>query len=244
MVIVREVSKFYGSRAALDGVSLDIRGGQVWGLWGANGAGKTTLVKMLAGLAAPDRGTVRVHDEDPSKSWRVRRNIGVVMADDDFLFPELTGRELLWWIGRLRGLDEGQCREQTRGLSEKLGVAERLDDLSAALSHGLRGRLALATALMANPKLLLLDEPINGFDTTSKRAAAELLNERSQAGTAIILSSHDPTFLKANCTHALLLETGRIRAAGPITSFHVAGDVLAPRAGAEALQQQTAEAQL
>lgn len=226
MVNVRDLYKFYGSRTALDGVSLTIPRGQVWGLWGPNGAGKTTLIKLLAGLVPPDRGCVQIAGEDPLLSWRVRRGIGVVMAEDDFLFPELTARELLWWIGRLRGLSELQCQKQLLELSGELALTDRLDDLSASLSHGLRGRLALATAFMAAPAVLLLDEPTNGFDTTSKRTTTQLLTVRAHAGSVVIISSHDPTFLAESCTHAMLMERGRIHATGPIEHFHVAHETL------------------
>jgi len=171
-VSVRDLTVEYGERAALDGVSLDVARGGVFGLMGPNGSGKSTLLSVVAGLREPQRGEVRILGDGPSPA--VRRRVGVVFQES-CLDPLMTLQETLSLHGRLFGIGGGELRGRVEQALERFGLAGRAREPVRALSGGLKRRLQLARALLPEPELLLLDEPTTGLDPDWRRAFWELL---------------------------------------------------------------------
>jgi len=200
------VFKSYGDTAALDGVSLAVDGGIV-GLAGANGAGKSTLHRAVLDLVRIDAGTIEVAGFDVRRdTLEARRRIGY-LPEDLRLDERLTGGEILDLVAALKGLDNGAER---RELAEYLGLGERRHELFGEYSLGMRKKVGLAAALMGSPRLVLLDEPLNGLDTETMRRLRLRLEEMARAGTTFVISSHVMAFVERICERVVVLRRGRV----------------------------------
>lgn len=185
---VAGLKKSYGLKPILRGIDLAIEQGQCMGLLGANGAGKTTLLRILAGLSSPDAGTVHIGGLDlPHDAQQARRLVGFV-AHQPYLYDELTAIENLLFFGRMYGVR--RCKERAAVLLERVGLAKRAGERANALSRGQAQRLALARALLHQPRLLLLDEPDTGLDEEGVALLETLLQEHRKSGGAILLTMH------------------------------------------------------
>jgi ABC-type multidrug transport system ATPase subunit len=211
------VHKSYGRRAALRGVDLSVRPGRTLAIVGPNGAGKTTLLRVLATLARPSCGTVRICGVDAvADSVAARRHVGVVLAST-FLYDELTGAENLAHYARLYGVrDAGQRAMQ---LAAMLGVHGRLHDRVGTYSRGMAQRLAIARALLHRPDVLLLDEPDAGLDPAATTELPRLLRGDGARSRAILLTCHDLHLALAVADDVAILVGGRFAFAAPTTSL-------------------------
>lgn len=181
------VSKRYGRRPVLEGVSLSVRPGEVYALAGPNGSGKTTLIRLVTGLAFPTAGRALVLGEDVHKNPGARRHLGAVVEAPAAFYPYLTGRENLRMHAHLAGVrEEGRLGEVLARL-RLLAVA---DQKVASYSLGQRQRLGLAAAILPRPKVLVLDEPTSGLDPEGVALVHGLLRELAQEGVAVLLSTH------------------------------------------------------
>jgi ABC-2 type transport system ATP-binding protein len=220
MLQLQGIRKAYGARVVLDALDLQLRPGRTCGLWGRNGTGKTTLLRIISGMLLPDAGTVRVFGRDPASDWSVRRQMGIV-EDGDTYFPELTPEEYLWWVGRLREVEEETCGRQIERLAKAFYIEDRLGDLTGSLSHGMRRKVAMASAFIGMPPSILLDEPTNGLDVDSAEALAELLIEHRQGGGTAVLACHDRGFVERCCSEVIAISGGRLvqQPSGPQSSL-------------------------
>jgi ABC-type multidrug transport system ATPase subunit len=211
------VHKSYGRRAALRGVDLSVQPGRTLAIVGPNGAGKTTLLRVLATLARPSSGTVRICGIDAvADPVAARRHVGVVLATT-FLYDELTGAENLAHYARLYGVrDAGQRAAQ---LAEMLGVHGRLHDRVGTYSRGMAQRLAIARALLHRPEVLLLDEPDAGLDPAATAELPRLLRGDGARSRAIVLTCHDLHLALAVADDVAILAHGRFAFAAPTTSL-------------------------
>ncbi|MEW6723514.1 MAG: ABC transporter ATP-binding protein [Bacillota bacterium] len=176
---------------AVNAVSFQVAPGEVFGLLGPNGAGKTTTIKMISTLLRPTRGRVLVHGIDPEKEpTRVLSQIGTVLAGERCVYWKLTGRENLEYFGTLYGLYGQELKERVSYLLERFQLAKRGDELVERYSTGMRQRVSLARALLANPKLLILDEPTAGLDPQSARNLREIILELKEEGHTVLLTTH------------------------------------------------------
>ena len=191
LVLVESLVHRYGDRAALDGVSLTVPRGEMFGLLGPNGSGKTTLFRILSTLVAPQQGRVRMFDLDPSADRdAIRRRIGVVFQSPA-LDKKLTVRENLRHQGHLYGMRGGPLRERIDELLARFGLADRAGESVEKLSGGLRRRVDLAKGLLHRPELLLLDEPSTGLDPLARRELGDHLEElRDRDGVTVLLTTH------------------------------------------------------
>ncbi len=182
---VRGLRKAYGPKVAVTGLDLEVPHGCFFGLVGPNGAGKTTTLSMVTGLLRPDAGTVVV---DGIEVWRdpseAKRRIGV-LPEELRLFDRLSGSELLAYNGLLRGMDPGIVGERAAELLAVLGLTEAASTLVVDYSHGMRKKIALASALLHNPRVLFLDEPFEAIDPVSARTIRLLLERYTGAGQLI-----------------------------------------------------------
>jgi ABC-2 type transport system ATP-binding protein len=212
-----QVRKQFGPKVVLDGVDMRVDEGTVFGFLGANGAGKTTTVRLLLGLLRADAGHVRVLGLDPAVDAKeVRRRVGVLL-DHDGHYDRLTALQNLEFHAGIRRVDRDVSRRRTEVLLRAMGLWEKRAERVAVFSKGMRQKLAVARALLGEPKLLLLDEPFTGLDP----AAAVDLRDRlralaSDAGVTILLTTHDLHHVEKICDAVTVLDGGRVAAAGAL----------------------------
>lgn len=212
-VRARQLTKCFGEVVALDGVDLDVVQGRIHGLAGPNGAGKTTLLGLLLGLALPDAGQLEILGVPARRALAGPEGVAG-FVDGPGLYPSLTARQNLTALSGLRGQDT-RTADVDDALHE-VGLTEVADERTRGFSLGMRQRLGLAAALLAKPRLLVLDEPANGLDPAGKRHVHRVLARLAAEGTAVVLSTHRMDDLDALCTEATVLATGRVVFSGPL----------------------------
>jgi len=217
MIAVDGLVKRFGRRhevVAVDGASSRAAGGAITGLLGPNGAGKTTLLRMLSTLIAPDGGSATVDGHDVVRDrYLVRKEIGV-LSDARGLYVRLTARENVRYYGRLHGLDGAALDARIDELFAGLGLEALAERRTQGFSQGERMKVAIARALVHDPKTLLLDEPTNGLDIMSIRALRDLLRSLRAAGKCILYSTHVMQEVSALCDTIVILGRGRVVAQG------------------------------
>jgi ABC-2 type transport system ATP-binding protein len=219
---VADVHKtFSGGVKALRGVSLEIAPGEIFGLLGRNGAGKTTLVKILLDLVRPSAGTTRLLGV-PSRSVRARREAGYL--PEDHRFPDYhTGESALRFYGGLMGMSGAQLRARTRDVLGLVDLADVAKRKVRAFSKGMKQRLALAQALLSDPKILFLDEPTDGVDPVGRAKIRGLLDQQKRLGRTIFLNSHLLSEMEQLCDRVAILDQGLLVRCGTIDELTEAG---------------------
>ncbi|HLN79726.1 MAG TPA: ABC transporter ATP-binding protein [Thermoanaerobaculia bacterium] len=215
MVLSAEgLTKSFGRREVVSDVSFELRAGEVFGFLGPNGAGKTTTIRMLVGLARPDRGRVRIAGFDLQRDFaKAMARVGCIVESTD-LYPYLTGRENLIHFARM--LPDG-AEKRIPELARLVFLEARLDDRVATYSLGMRQRLGLAQALLGEPDLLILDEPANGLDPAGIREIRELVRHlANDRGMAVFVSSHLLSEVEQTCDRVAIIHRGRTLAMGPV----------------------------
>ena len=217
-VRIRGLRKRFGQQHAVAGVDLELPAGRFIGLVGPNGAGKTTTLSMVTGLLRPDSGRVEVagHDvwQDPVA---VKSRIGV-LPEGLRLFERLSGRELLAYTGRLRGLPGREVDERAAQLLGVLDLADAGSKLVIDYSTGMRKKIGLAAALLHNPEVLFLDEPFEGVDPVSAQTIRRVLERYTSSGATVVFSSHVMELVESLCDWVAVMAGGRIRAQGPLAA--------------------------
>ncbi len=214
MIELKQLEKSYGTVQALKGLSLNVPRGSLYGLLGPNGAGKTTTLRILCTLLAPDSGTVSVAGLDALSDPRaVRLELGYV-AQEVAIDKILTGRELLQLQGDLYHLRSSDRDERIAELIDRLGMETWIDRRCGTYSGGMRRRIDLASGLLHQPQLLVLDEPTVGLDIESRSAIWQLLRELRANGTTVLLSSHYLEEVEALADRMAIIDDGRVIAEG------------------------------
>jgi len=215
-IVVRGLRKKFGTKEAVAGIDLEVAAGSLAGLVGPNGAGKTTSLSMMTGLLRPDSGQILINGidvwADPPAAKAV---IGVVPAEAR-LFDRLSGEELLEYAGRLRGLPAGQARSRAAQLLDVLDLAGDARRLVADYSTGMRKKAALGCALIHNPPVLFLDEPLEGVDPVSGDVIRRLLARFAGSGSTVLFSSHVMELVEQVCDHVSIIDKGKIVVTGTI----------------------------
>jgi ABC-2 type transport system ATP-binding protein len=213
---------FTGRRVeAVRGVSFDVRRGEIFGFLGPNGAGKTTTIKMLMGLIAPTAGTMEilgVRAPDPDVMARVG-----FLPESPYIYPYLSPREFVTLCGRLSGLGGDKLRDRVRHVLDRVGMAYAIDRAVAALSKGMLQRVALAAALVHDPELLVLDEPMSGLDPVGRKEVRDLIVEEKQRGRTVFFSSHILTDVEMLCDRVCILRRGEVVVSGDLREILEAG---------------------
>lgn len=210
LLSLREVTKTFGEVVALDRVSLAVDGG-ICGLLGANGAGKSTLFKAILDLARPDEGEIVLDGIDVRRQGvEARQRLGYLPEEPE-LYDHLSGREFLAFVAGLKGLDNA---DERREWLDFFGLEAKADRWLGAYSLGMRKKISLAAALMGSPKLVLLDEPLNGLDTESMRRLRLRIEAMAARGTTFLISSHVMSFIERICDRVAILRLGQLVADG------------------------------
>jgi len=211
---VRALRKSFGTKEAVAGVDLNIAAGSLAGLVGPNGAGKTTSLSMMTGLLRPDAGQILINGLDVwADPVAAKAVIGVVPAEAR-LFERLSGEEMLEYAGRLRGLPVGEARTRVAQLLDVLDLAGDAKRLVADYSTGMRKKAALGCALIHNPSVLFLDEPLEGVDPISADVIRRLLTRLAGSGSTVLFSSHVMELVEQVCDHVSIIDKGMIVATG------------------------------
>jgi ABC-2 type transport system ATP-binding protein len=213
-ISVRGLRKSFGPKEAVAGVDLEIAAGSFAGLVGPNGAGKTTSLSMMTGLLRPDAGQVVIDGLDVwADPVTAKAIIGVVPAEAR-LFERLSGAELLEYAGRLRGMAAAEARSRAAQLLDVLDLAGDARRLVADYSTGMRKKAALGCALIHNPRVLFLDEPLEGVDPVSADVIRRLLTRYVGSGSTVLFSSHVMELVEQVCDHVSIISEGRIVVTG------------------------------
>jgi ABC-2 type transport system ATP-binding protein len=216
VLLFDRVSKWYGPVLGVNQVTLELRGG-ITGLVGANGAGKTTLLRLATGQLRPDLGGVRVLGHDP---WGEagKRLVGYC-PDADAFYEEMSGRQFVYAMARLCGYDGGAARRRTEEALDVVGMTGRCDRPIAGYSKGMRQRVKMAQALLHDPRLLILDEPLSGIDPVGRQEFVGLYRELAGRGKCLLVSSHELEELEKLTDHVAVMARGRIAAVGTLTQI-------------------------
>lgn len=213
---VTGLKKSFGNTVAVSGIDLEVREGSFYGIVGPNGAGKTTTLSMITGLLRPDAGSVQVHGIDVWGSPIAAKRIIGVLPDRLRLFDRLTGAQLLYYSGVLRGLDGATVRKRSADLAAAFGLEDALNRLVADYSAGMTKKIALACAMIHSPRLLVLDEPFESVDPVSAVNVTEILQKYVASGGTVVLSSHGMDLIQRVCDHVAIIVQGAVLAAGTI----------------------------
>ena len=213
LLLFEHVSKWYGPVLALNQVTLELTGG-ITGLVGANGAGKSTLIRLATGQTRPTIGRVTVAGVD-AWDWRARRLVGYC-PDADAFYEDLSGRKFVWIMARLCGFDRREAMRRSEAALEQVGMTDRADRKLQGYSKGMRQRIKLAQALLHDPELLILDEPLSGIDPIGRQELLELFRSLAGQGKCLLISSHELEALEKLTSHVVIMARGRVAAVGTL----------------------------
>ncbi|KUG19955.1 MAG: ABC transporter ATP-binding protein [Methanomicrobiaceae archaeon] len=211
------LTRTFGMLTAVDGVSLDVEEGEVFGVLGPNAAGKTTLIRLINGVLTPTRGKASVYGKDAAREGTAVRAMTGVLTESPSHYERLTGRQNLTFYARLYGLPEPDVAGSVAGRLTLFGLEARADDLVGGYSKGMKQRLALARALIHDPKVLFLDEPTAGLDPEASRQVNDMIRGLAESGgRTVFLCTHNLHEAQSLCDRVAMLNQGRILATGSI----------------------------
>ncbi|MSU33663.1 MAG: ABC transporter ATP-binding protein [Pedosphaera sp.] len=214
MIEVSQLTKLYGSFAAVSDLSFTVQPGQLLGLVGPNGAGKTTCLRCLAGIIPLTRGNIRLAGCDLATDSIAAKRQLAFFADEPRLFEYLTVAQHLAFVARIYGVKDADARAPR--LLEELELSEKKDSLPNELSRGMKQKVALACGLIHSPKVILFDEPLTGLDPLAIRRTKETIRQLARDGASVIISSHLLHLLEEICTHILVVKRGILAAFGSL----------------------------
>jgi ABC-2 type transport system ATP-binding protein len=217
-IVVTELSKWFGLKVAVSEVTIGFRPG-VTGLLGPNGAGKTTLLRIVAGLQRPSQGQVRVLGVDPRQNPDIYRKMSLV-PEDESIYDRLTGREFVVLAARLAKIDHPADRAQK--VLETVGLVDAADRALGGFSKGMRQRAKVAAALVSDPEVLLLDEPLNGADPVQRAQLITLFKELGASGRTVLVSSHVLAEVERVSDRVVAMVDGRLAAVGDVATIRAA----------------------
>jgi ABC-2 type transport system ATP-binding protein len=210
MLELKHVSKSFLAFPVVKDVSFTVKPGEVLGYLGANGAGKSTTIKMLAGLLEPSKGEILFEGRNiRSDLYAFKRRLGYVPEQSE-IYPHLSASDYLHMVGRLRGIGEGSLDCRVRAFLRIFDLEQEMDGPIASFSKGMRQKVLLAAALLHDPEILLLDEPLSGLDVTTGLVVRDLIRRLAAAGKIVIYSSHVLEVTEKVCTKVIILHKGEV----------------------------------
>jgi ABC-2 type transport system ATP-binding protein len=219
MIELEDVTKTYGTKLAVDRLTLHIERGEVFAFLGPNGAGKTTTIKLLCGLLFPTKGKVRIGGFDLENEGDKARQLISYVPDQPYLYEKLTGREFLQFIADMYGLEREHGRRRIGEMIDLFGLKDFVDDLTERYSHGMRQRTVFAAALLHEPEVLIVDEPTVGLDPRSIRLLKDLLRKEAGKGTTVFLSTHSLDIAQELADRIGIVDHGQLISCGPLASL-------------------------
>lgn len=216
MIQITHLSKHFGRLKAVDDLNLDIRQGEFFAFLGPNAAGKTTTIKMLTGLLRPTGGSCRIGGFDVQESPEAAKSVLSYVPDFPFLYDKLTAREFMQFVGDLFNMERALVAKRTDELFDKFGLDPFYHEITENLSHGTRQRLVISSALLHDPKVIIIDEPMVGLDPMHARIVKDELKERSRNGTTIFLSTHTLSVAEEMADRIGIINHGQLTALGTV----------------------------
>jgi ABC-type multidrug transport system ATPase subunit len=208
------LTRYYKGFVAVDSLNLAVHTGEIYGFLGSNGAGKTTTMKMMVGLLKPDGGRACITGYDVWKELLEAKSAFGYVADHTMLYDRLTGREFLEFLAQIRGIPELEANARIEQLLDILELRDRADTVCGTYSFGMKRKLAIAGALIHEPQVLILDEPLNGLDPLSARRMKDLFTELASNDRSIFLSTHDLTTAESLCHRVGIIHKGHLLVEG------------------------------
>lgn len=212
MIEISGVSKSYnrGIVKAVDEVSLEVRNGEIFGFLGPNGAGKTTLIKMITGILNPDQGSIKINGTDISKApLEAKMQFGFV-PDDPNIFSRLTGIEYLNFMADIYGVISPTRLQRMQNLLERFQMSSAVGDRIQSYSHGMKQKIVVIAALLHNPPVWILDEPMTGLDPRSSYDLKEMMREHAEAGNTVFFSTHVLDVAEKVCDRVAIINKGQV----------------------------------
>ncbi len=214
MIEIRDLTKKYGDFTAVDHLNLTVQPGEIFGFLGPNGAGKTTTIRILAGLSLPTSGVVRINGVDVGQDGMAAKRITGYVPDRPYLYEKLTGRELLQFVANLYGREWADCEARAAELLEYFDLSDWADARIENLSHGMKQKLVIIAALVHDPQLLIIDEPMVGLDALAQRQVKLLFRRLATEHKTVFMTTHTLSVAEAVCDRIAILHRGRIIATG------------------------------
>lgn len=214
LIKTQQLTKRYGSTTVVKGLNLEVKGGEIFGFLGPNGAGKTTTIKMLTGLMDPSEGEAYICGYDIRKQPTKAKALMAYVPDQPKLYGKLSAREFLHLMAALYRIPKDVVERRAEQLLDLFGLSQRADELLEGYSHGMRQKVVLASALIHQPKVILLDEPTVGLDPASARLLKDVLQEMARQGAAVFVSTHILEIAERMCHRVAILKDGQLIAQG------------------------------
>ncbi len=222
MIKLKELTKRYGTTHAVEALNLEVPDGELFGFIGPNGAGKTTTIRMIGGLLAPTSGQVIIDGADIALDpVRVKRKIGLI-PDRPFLYEKLTGNEFLRFTADLFELNQADFLTKSEELLNLFGLWDRANELIEAYSHGMKQRLIMSAALLHDPRLLIVDEPMVGLDPRGIKMVRNLFRRLAETGVTVFMSTHTLSLAEEICDRIGIINNGKLIATGTIAELQSA----------------------
>lgn len=210
MIDITNLSKAYGKKLAVDDISFQVKPGEIFGFLGPNGAGKTTTIKMIVGLLAADKGSISVDGVDVRKNPLEAKKRLSYIPDSPELYPNLTGRAYISFLADVYGVDKNRRDELIESYGETFEILEALDQFISSYSHGMRQKLAIIGALIHDPQILVMDEPMVGLDPRSSFRLKEIMRDICSQGRSVFFSTHVMEVAEQLCDRLAIIDKGRI----------------------------------
>ncbi len=216
MIELQKLTKKFGNNTAVDSLSLTVEAGEFFTVLGPNGAGKTTTLKLVAGLLRPTAGSVSVGGIDMAEKPGRAKALMSYIPDIPYVYEKLTGREFLHFTGELYRLDRSIYRARAEELLEQFLMRDDGDKLMETYSHGMRQKIVISSALLSDPRLIIIDEPMVGLDPRSIRLVKDLLRERTRSGTTVLMSTHTLALAEEISDRLGIMHRGKLIALGGV----------------------------
>ena len=211
MIKLENITKIFGKDfKAVDSLNMEIIEGQIYGFLGPNGAGKTTTLKMLTGILTPDSGKISINGFDIEKNPNEAKMQFAFVSDDPDAFLKLKGIEYLKFIAKVYGVSDQECKDAIFKYSEIFEMNNVLNDRIESYSHGMRQKLGIIAALVHNPKVWILDEPLTGLDPKSSHTLKKMMREHADNGNIVLFSTHVLEVAEKICDHLFIINSGKL----------------------------------
>ena len=226
MISVSELKKFFGDVKAVNGISFEVKKGEVFGLLGPNGAGKTTTIKLLLGLLEPNHGAISIMGLNPeTEEVQIKSRVGYV-SEEPLIFKSLTPKDLFNFIASIRRLDAEETSKRAQEYLESLGALEYYEQLIATLSHGNKQKIQIVSSILHDPDLLIMDEPLAGLDAKSVKVIKEILDIHIENGGAVLFSTHIMEIAEVLCDRIAIMNRGKLVGIGTMEELRQQADKL------------------
>ena len=220
MIRLENLTKHYGRLAAVDSLNLEVRRGEIFGFLGPNGAGKTTTIRVMMGILRATSGRVTLGGYDVEQEPEKAKAITGFIPDRPFIYEKLSGREFLKFVGSLHRVDAALLQRRIPELLEHFELSDWKDELVESYSHGMKQRLVLCAALIHQPKILIVDEPMVGIDPRGTRMLKDLFLSLAKKGTTLFLSTHSISIAEEICQRIGIIHKGKLIASGTMADLY------------------------